>query len=163
MELTNFSSSLNTLCFMLKGPKPALKRENISRYQNHQFLKDCFVGLHAVKNGDRQFRVQTLFFVVFVSIGRGMESCRISQGCLITDMFCILVFSTNRLLLKRRLDEGKRTSKVERMESEKKKLAEVPLTALQNNQLSPIFWTKKSTFSLKLVQVRKTQHDSLND
>jgi hypothetical protein len=26
----------------------------------------------------------------------------------------------------------------------------------------PIFWTKKSTFSLKLVQVRKTQHDSLN-
>jgi hypothetical protein len=28
--------------------------------------------------------------------------------------------------------------------------------------LSPIFWTKKSTFSLKLVQVHKTQHDSLN-
>jgi hypothetical protein len=35
--------------------------------------------------------------------------------------------------LKRRLDEGKRTSRVERKELEKKKLAEVPLTALQNN------------------------------
>jgi hypothetical protein len=37
------------------------------------------------------------------------------------------------LLLKRRLDKGKRTSRVERKELEKKKLAEVPLTALQNN------------------------------
>jgi hypothetical protein len=37
------------------------------------------------------------------------------------------------LLLNRRLLEGKRTSKVERMESANKKLAEVPLTALQNN------------------------------
>jgi hypothetical protein len=41
--------------------------------------------------------------------------------------------SQPRLLLKRRLDEGKRTSRVERKELEKKKLAEVPPTALQNN------------------------------
>jgi hypothetical protein len=41
--------------------------------------------------------------------------------------------SQPRLLLKRRLDEGKRTSKGERMESEKKMLAEVLLTSLQNN------------------------------
>jgi hypothetical protein len=41
--------------------------------------------------------------------------------------------SQPRLLFKRRLDEGKRTSKVERKESEKKKLAEVPPSALQNN------------------------------
>jgi hypothetical protein len=41
--------------------------------------------------------------------------------------------SQARLLLKRRLDKGKRTSKVERKELEKKKLAKVPLTALQNN------------------------------
>jgi hypothetical protein len=34
---------------------------------------------------------------------------------------------------RRRLDEGKRTTKVERKEYEKKKLAEVPPTALQNN------------------------------
>jgi hypothetical protein len=36
-------------------------------------------------------------------------------------------------LLKRRLDEGKRTSKVERKESEKKKLTEVLPSAQQNN------------------------------
>jgi hypothetical protein len=36
----------------------------------------------------------------------------------------------------------------------------VVIKSLRNQ--SPIFWTKKSTFSLKLVQVRKTQHDSLN-
>jgi hypothetical protein len=41
--------------------------------------------------------------------------------------------SQPRLLLKRRIDKGKRTSKVERKESEKKKLAEGPPTALQNN------------------------------
>jgi hypothetical protein len=35
--------------------------------------------------------------------------------------------------VKRRLDKGKRTSRVERKELEKKKLAEVPPTALQNN------------------------------
>jgi hypothetical protein len=37
-----------------------------------------------------------------------------------------------------------------------------PARNLHLRALSPIFWTKKSTFSLKLVQVRKTQHDSLN-
>jgi hypothetical protein len=41
--------------------------------------------------------------------------------------------SQPRLLLKRRLDEGKRTSRVERKELEKKKLAEVTPTALQKN------------------------------
>ena len=41
--------------------------------------------------------------------------------------------SQPRLLLKRRLDEGKRTSRVERKELEKKKLAEVHRTALQDN------------------------------
>jgi hypothetical protein len=41
--------------------------------------------------------------------------------------------SQPRLLIKRRLDEGKRTSMVERTESEKKMLAEGPLTSLQNN------------------------------
>jgi hypothetical protein len=41
--------------------------------------------------------------------------------------------SQPRLLLKRRLEEGEKTSKVERKESEKKKLAEVSPGALQNN------------------------------
>jgi hypothetical protein len=42
--------------------------------------------------------------------------------------------SQPRLLLKRSLDEVKRTSKVERMESEKKKLAEVLLTAARTSE-----------------------------
>jgi hypothetical protein len=46
---------------------------------------------------------------------------------------CLFTNDGNGLLLKRRLDGGKRTSRVERKELEKKKLAEVPPTALQNN------------------------------
>jgi hypothetical protein len=41
--------------------------------------------------------------------------------------------SQPKLLLKRKLDKEKRTSKVERKESLKKKLSEVHLNAIQNN------------------------------
>jgi hypothetical protein len=61
--------------------------------------------------------------------------------------------SQPRLLLKRRLDKRKRNSKVEGKESAKKKLAEISLTALQNN----LFMMA----AIRVQEIQETEADGL--